>query len=282
MNELVLTAAITGAELTKKENPNLPLSPAEQARAAVDCVKAGAAVIHLHVRDDAGKPSQELEHFRRTVDAIRAACADAKIEVPILQFSTGGAVGEPMERRIAPLSLRPDMASFNLGTMNFGRDIFVNTRPDMRSLAEAFVKYKVTPEFEVYDLGHIDELHSLIQEGLVHAPYHVQFVLGVPGGARPYPGKDETDATRLRFLISQLPPGSTWGVAGVGRYERSLAHLSIALGGQVRVGLEDNIYFSKGVLAESNAQLVADIARHARSAGRDAATPSAARKILEL
>ena len=216
---LIITAAITGAELSKLEHPILPVTPDEQATAAKDCVRAGASVINLHVRDDNAQPSQQLQHFERAVVRIRAEIAQAGLPQPILQFSTGGAVGEKMDKRIAPLSLRPEMASFNLGTMNFGSDIFVNTRPDMRALASAFEEFGVVPEFEIYDLGHIDELRSLIKEAKVRPPYHVQFVLGVPGGALPYLETDSNPQARMEFLISQLPAPFTWGVAGVGRFE---------------------------------------------------------------
>src|SRR4051794_11616245 len=123
MDKLIITAAITGAELDKAKCPALPITATEQAQAARECLDAGASIIHLHVRDDAGHPSQELSHFERSVKAIRSACTPA----PIIQFSTGGAVGEKMERRIASLTLGPEMASFNLGTMNFGEEVFQNT-----------------------------------------------------------------------------------------------------------------------------------------------------------
>lgn len=282
MNKLIITCAITGAELSKEHTPALPITPVEQGIAARDAVKAGASVIHLHVRDDKGGPSQELSHFDRSVKEIRRAIQEANLPQPIIQFSTGGAVGEKMERRIAPLSLKPDMASFNLGTMNFGNDTFVNTRPDMRELAKAFMASGVIPEFEIYDLGHLDELHALIKEGLVRPPYHVQFVLGVPGGALPYLSTEAGNPKRLEFLVSQLPSPFTWGVAGIGRFERPLAEVAIPLGGHVRVGIEDNIYIRKGVLAESNAQLVADIAELARGLGREVASVEDARTLLEL
>lgn len=283
MEKVIITAAITGAELTKAETPYLPITPAEQATAAVGAVRAGASIIHLHVRDDQGSPSQQLEHFQRSVNAIKNAVQESGLEQPIIQFSTGGAVGEKMERRIAPLTLQPDMASFNLGTMNFGKDIFVNTRPDMRELAKAFQKTGVVPEYEIYDLGHIDELHSLIKEGSVSAPYHVQFVLGVPGGALPYKSTEKAPvADRLKFLLKELPTPNHWGVAGVGRFEKPLAELALELGGHVRVGLEDNIYRSKGVLAESNAVLVSDIVEAAKTRGRGVATPREARMILGI
>lgn len=282
MEKLIVSTAITGAELSKDDTPHLPITPSEQAIAAKDAVKAGASIIHLHVRDDSGQPSQALEDFKRSIEAIRAEIKKAGLSQPIIQFSTGGAVGEEMKKRIAPLTLKPEMGSFNLGTMNFGNDVFVNTRPDMRALAKAFKENGVIPEYEVYDLGHIDELYALIKEGVVSAPYHVQFVLGVPGGALPFKAGESPNKKRLEFLASELPENSTWRVAGIGRFERSLAELSIELGGHVRVGLEDNIYFRKGVLAESNAQLVADIVEMAKAQGRALATPEEARKMLKI
>lgn len=269
MEKLIITAAITGAELDKSKCAVLPITPEEQATAAAECVEAGASVIHLHVRDDKGQPSQELAHFKRTVDAIRKKC---RIQ-PILQFSTGGAVGEAIERRIAPLSLNPDMASFNLGTINFGEDIFVNTFADMRGLAAAFQKHKVVPEFEIYDAGHIDNLKKIIREKLVNPPYHCQFVLGVPGALA-------GEISSLLYLSEHLPPNSTWGVAGIGRFELPLAVHAILMGGHVRVGLEDNIFYNKGEPAQSNAQLVSRIVRIAKELGREVATPEEARKKI--
>ena len=249
----------------------LPITPEEQAKAAKECVEAGASVIHLHVRDDAGHPSQELAHFKRTVDAIQKACK----EMPMIQFSTGGAVGEKIEKRIAPLSLKPDMASFNLGTINFGEDIFVNTFADMRGLAEAFKSHKVVPEYEIYDAGHVDNLKKLIKDKIVSAPYHCQFVLGVPGAMA-----GEIDG--LVHLVSQLPANSTWAVAGIGRYELPLAVHALLMGGHVRVGLEDNIFYKKGEPAKNNAQLVERIVRLAKELGREVATPREARAMIGL
>lgn len=269
MEKLIITCAITGAELTKEKCPILPVTADEQAKAAKDCVAAGASVIHLHVRDDKGQPSQELAHFKRATDAIRKACSLQ----PVIQFSTGGAVGEKIERRIAPLSLRPEMASFNLGTINFGEDIFVNTFADMRGLAAGFKEHKVIPEFETYEVGHLDTLKKWIKEGLVSPPYHTQFVLGVPGAMG-------GDVAGLVYLVSQLPPNSSWAVAGIGRFELPLAVHALLMGGHVRVGLEDNIYYSKGRPTTSNAELVERIVRIAKEVGREIATPEEARKML--
>ncbi len=268
MDKLIICAAITGAELSRQDCSVLPVTPEEQVRAVAECVAAGASLIHLHVRDDQGKPSQELVHFERVTKGIRALP-----NPPVLQFSTGGAVGEAMDRRIAPLVLHPDMASFNLGTINFGEDLFVNTFADMRALAAAFRNNKVIPEFEIYDVGHLDNLRKLIREGHVSPPYHCQFVLGVPGAL-------SGDLRHLVHLVEHLPDNATWSVAGIGRFELPLAVHALVMGGHVRVGLEDNIYYRKGQLAQSNAELVARIVRLAHECDRPVATVKEARHLL--
>jgi 3-keto-5-aminohexanoate cleavage enzyme len=275
MEKLIITAAITGAEQEKSKCPALPVTPDEQGAAARESVKAGASVIHLHVRDDSGKPSQELAHFKRSTDAILKACAGVGDGPPIIQYSTGGAVGEKIDRRIAPLALKPDMASFNIGTINFGEDIFVNTFADMRGLAAAFKTHRVVPEFEIYEVGHLDTLKKLIKDGLVHPPFHCQFVLGVPGAMM-------GEVSGLSYLVDHLPAESNWAVAGIGRFELPLAVHAIVMGGHVRVGMEDNIYYSKGVLAQSNAQLVERVTRIAKEVGRPVASCAEARRLLGL
>lgn len=272
MEKLIITAAITGAELDRKSCPTLPITAEEQASAAKACVEAGASIIHLHVRDESGKPSQEPAHFKKTIDAIKKVCQP---NVPIVQISTGGAVGESIERRMLPLSLRPEMASFNLGTINFGEDIFVNKFSDMRQLAKSLKANSVIPEYEIYDLGHLDNLKKLINENCISPPYHCQFVLGVPGAL-------SGELNHLLALVSSLPPESTWAVAGIGRFELPLAVHAMVMGGHVRVGLEDNIYFQKGVLADSSAQLVQRVKRIAQEVGRDVASVSEARKQLHF
>jgi 3-keto-5-aminohexanoate cleavage enzyme len=151
MEPLILTAAITGAETSRKDQPNLPITPEEQAREAKACFEAGARVVHLHVREDDGSPTQRLERFRDSINAIRAAVPEI-----IIQISTGGAVGEPFEKRLAPLALKPDMGTLNAGTLNFGNDIFINHPTDIVRLAQAFKEYGVVPEVEVYESGMID------------------------------------------------------------------------------------------------------------------------------
>lgn len=272
MNHLIITAAITGAETTKEMNPNLPVTPEEQARDAAACVKAGASVIHLHVRDEHAKPSQSLDHFRASIEAIRAACRPA----PIIQISTGGAVGEAMEKRVAPIvHLKPEMASLNIASLNFGDDIFLNHPKDVRNLASRMRELKVIPEVEVYDAGHIEIAKRLLKDGQLAHPIHYQFVLGVPGAL-------SGTLRNLQFMIDSIDPEDTWAVAGIGRYELPCAVIAVVSGGHVRVGFEDNVYYHKGELAKSNAQLVERIARIATECGRPVATPEEARRELGL
>jgi 3-keto-5-aminohexanoate cleavage enzyme len=260
MNPLILTAAITGAETTRIDQPNLPITPEEQAAEAKACYKAGARVIHLHVRDDDGNPTQSMKRFQDSIEAIRAAEPEL-----IIQISTGGAVGEAFEKRLAPLSLHPDMGTLNAGTLNFGNDIFINHPADIVKLAEAFKQYNVVPEVEVYESGMID-------------PLHVQFVLGVPGGMSGTP----KNVLYMKEHLAEIIPGATWAVAGIGRYHIQASLTAMVSGGHIRAGFEDNIFYHKGVLADSNAQLIARLARIAEEIGRPLATPDQTRKILGL
>jgi len=269
LDKIVITAAMVGAEVTREHNPALPITPEEIGEAAAECVKAGAAVIHLHVRDEEGKPTQDREVFRRAMDEIRRR-TDA-----IIQVSTGGAVGMTAEERAAPLSLMPEMCTLTTGTVNFGDDVFFNSPEYIEFFASEIKKYGVKPEIEVFDVGMIDSALRLVKKGLLSLPLHFDFVMGVPGGI---PGTPK----HLLHLVESIPSGSTWTVAGIGRAELPLGVMAIVMGGHVRVGFEDNIFYSRGVLAESNAQLVARIARIARECGREPATPDEARSILGI
>ena len=272
---VILTCAITGAETTRERQQALPVTPAEQAVAARECVEAGASIIHLHVREDDGRPSQRIERFRESIDAIRAAAPGV-----IIQISTGGAVGESMDKRLAPLTLRPEMASLNLGSMNFGDDVFLNHPKDIQMFAEKMRAEGVMPELEIYEAGMLESAFQWVQRGVLSPPLHFQFVLGVPGGM-----SGELENLQHLLAILRLRVGSNdfhWGVAGIGRYQLPIAMHALLLGGHVRVGFEDNIYYSKGVLAKSNAELVARVSRVAAEVGRPVATPSQARALLGL
>jgi 3-keto-5-aminohexanoate cleavage enzyme len=268
-SDLILTAAIVGAETTRAQTRFLPITAQELADEAARCRDAGASVIHLHVRNPDGTPSQSRELFAEAIGRIRE-----KTDV-VVQTSTGGAVGMPMDERAQPLLCNPEMATLNCGTLNFGDDVFVNTRPQIRDLAARIRAAGSVIELECYEVGHIDEALALFAGGQITAPLHFQFVLGVPGGI----GAREDV---LRFMISQVPAGATWGVAATGRHQRPMTELAMRLGGHARVGLEDNIYLEKGVLSEGSAPLVARAAEYARSIGREVVDPARARKILGI
>jgi len=257
---LIITCAITGAEVTKEKQPNLPITPQEQATEVKKSVKAGASIIHLHVREEDGSPSQRLERFEEAITAIRI-----KVPEVIIQISTGGAIGDSMADRMQPLDLRPDMATLNMGTMNFGDEVFYNEPKDIVTLAQRIDELGVVPEMEIYDVGMLEYSFQLINEGVIKPPFHYQFVLGVPGGM----SGDERNLTHLKTLLeSELGSETHWAVAGIGRYEFPLAEKAIGLGGNVRVGFEDNIYLEKGKLATSNADLVEKVASMAKVSGR--------------
>jgi 3-keto-5-aminohexanoate cleavage enzyme len=266
---LILTAAIVGGELTRAQTPYLPFTAAEVADEAARCREAGAAVIHLHVRADDGKNTQATARFAEVIDAIRAKC-DC-----IIQTSTGGAVGMSIDERAGALGCRPEMATLNCGSINFGDEVFVNSRPDIRKLAERIRLVGAVAELECYEVGHVEEALSLLTEGAVSSPIHLQFVLGVKGaiGAR-----DES----LLVMRSLVPAEATWGVAAIGRGQQPMTELAMRLGGHARVGLEDNIYLSRGLLGEGSAPFVARAAAYGRSVGREPVDPATARRMLGI
>jgi len=266
--EVILTAAIVGAEVTREQTPYVPITAAEIAAEARRCCDAGASVIHLHVRNPDGSPSQDAGLFREAIEAIRA------VSDVVIQASTGGAVGMSVDERCGPLACRPEMATLNCGSVNFGPDVFINTRPQIREIARRIQAAGATPELECYEVGHIEEALGLARDGLVSG-LHFQFVLGVPGGI---PAREDV----LKFLVTQVPAGATWGCAAVGRHQRPMTELALRLGGHVRLGLEDNIYLDRGVLAEGSAPLVARAAVYAREMGREPVNPARARALLGL
>jgi len=269
-DKVIIAAAVVGAEVTRAQSPHVPYTPAEIAKAALDAGRAGAAVVHLHARWPDGRPSQEAAHFREIVDRIRSAGSDV-----VVQCSTGGAVGMSIDERLGSLVDGAEMGTLNLGTMNFGDDVFVNSRPDIVKVAVRLRERRLVPECEVYDAGMLDTLRWLLEKKHLAAPYHVQFVLGVPGGMS---GSERN----LRFLVEGLPEPTHWSVAGIGRFELPMAEVALRLGGHVRVGLEDNLFVAKGVLAKGSDELVSIAVGLARKAGREPAAPAEARRILGL
>ncbi|EKD50584.1 MAG: 3-keto-5-aminohexanoate cleavage enzyme [uncultured bacterium] len=272
MHPLIITCAITGAETRKSDQPNLPITPKEQAKAAKEAVKAGASVIHLHVREDDGKPSQRLERFEEAISEIRTLVPEV-----IIQISTGGAVGVPIEKRAKPLELKPEMASLNIGTMNFGDDVFYNHPLDVRALAKKMDELGVIPELEIYDAGMMETAITYLEKGIIKSPAHLQFVLGVRGGMN----GDIKNLVALKNLMDlHMSKETHWGIAAVGRWQLPLTAYAIVLGGHVRVGFEDNIYYRKGELATSNAQFVERVVRLAKELNRPVATVQQARELL--
>ncbi len=271
MEKLIITCAITGAEVTKEYNPAVPYTVEEMAESAYQAYSAGASIIHLHAREDDGTPTQAKERFAEIITAIKAKCPDV-----IIQVSTGGAVGMSRDERLDVLNINPEMATLDCGTLNFGGDdIFVNTENDIKYFAERMNELGVRYEMECFEKGHIDTTLRFIKKGIIKQHLHYSFVLGVRGGM----SGEERD---FLFLKESIPENATFSVAGIGRFEFSLAELSIKHGGHVRVGLEDNIYIEKGVLAKSNAELVEKVVSMAKKHGREIATPKDTRRILEM
>lgn len=266
---LIITCAPVGAELSKEDYPYLPTTPEEIAESARGAVEAGASIIHLHVRDEEGNPTQRVDIFAEVTERIRRRCEC------IIQYSTGGAVGTPLDQRCGPLTLKPDMATLSMGTMNFGTDIFENSEMTIRAISEAIQENRIMPELEIFDYGMMDTVDRLLYKGFIPEKFHVDFVLGVPGGM-------SGDIRSLVLLTERLRAGQTWTVAGVGRFQLPLSAHAIAMGGHVRVGIEDNIYFRKGELAQSNAQVVERVVRVAEELDRAVAGVQEAKEILGL
>jgi len=271
MEKLIITAAICGAEVLKEHNPAVPYTVEECVREAKSAYEAGASIIHLHVRYDDGAPTQDKDRFKEIMDAIYKECPDV-----IIQPSTGGAVGMSNDERLQPTELNPEMATLDCGTLNFGGDeVFMNTENTIKYFGERMIERGIKPELEVFDKSMIDMALRLHKKGFIKTPMHFDFVMGVNGGI-------SGELRDFVFLRGSIPSDATYTVAGVGRYEFPLAVAAIIDGGHVRVGFEDNVYLSKGVLAKSNGELVQKVVRLAREFGREIATPAEARKILGL
>lgn len=273
--KVIITVAPTGSITTREQTPHLPITPDEVIEETVRAYNAGASVVHLHARDpQTGRPTPDVEIFRQYIEGIRSRCPI------IIQITTGGGatgLGLGPEERLRPVEeLRPDSASLNAGTINFGRRIFPNPPDVMELFARRMAELKVMPEFEIYDMGMIQNVQVWIrQPQLVPPPYQYSFVMGVLGGIPP-------TFKNLLNLAESLPPGETWQVIGIGRHHFTLGTMGILLGGNIRVGFEDNVYLEKGVLARSNAELVEKAARIIRELGMEVATVEEARDILPL
>lgn len=271
MDKVIITAAICGAEVTREDTPYLPVTAKELAEESKRCLDAGAAVIHLHVRKDDGTPTQDKKYFRQSFNAISRLCP----ELPIIQPSTGGAAGMTIEERIHPLELLPEMATLDCGTVNFGDEIFINTLPMMRTFGEKMKSCLILPELECFEIGHIHNALILANEGILTGHLHFNFILGLRGAINASPES-------LLSMLREIPDNATWTATGIGRHEIPMALMAIAMGGHIRVGLEDNIYYKKNILLKGSAPMVERIARIARESGREPATPDEARDILHI
>jgi 3-keto-5-aminohexanoate cleavage enzyme len=269
MNCSVITAALTGPMATRADNPNLPVSPQEIAAAARDAHAAGASVVHVHLRDENGQPTADLEIARRTVGLIEDACP------ALVQLSTG--VGGPVtfEARAALVNARPRMASLNVASMTFGKGEFSNPPDGVRRLATKMRELGIKPELEIYDTGHVDLALALHEEGLLAEPLQFSIVLGVRGGAR------ATPETLLAF-VRLLPPGAIWQVIAIGRPNLSMTTIGLALGGNARTGMEDTLMLRRGVPVTSNAELIKRLAAVATAMERPPASVSETEQLLSL
>jgi 3-keto-5-aminohexanoate cleavage enzyme len=272
MEKLMITVGITGSRITRKQTPYIPILPEEIARSGIEAWKAGASVLHVHVRDPkTGMGVQDASAFKEVVDRIRDE-TDA-----ILCLTTSGIPGRnlPIADRLQTLSLEPELVSFDAGSINMGENIFLNPKEFLDVLARETLARGIKPELEIFDVGMVHTSLKYLEKGLLKPPLHFQFVLGTPNGM-------PATAKSLVYLTEIIPQGATWSVIGTGAGQLSMAMMGMTMGGHVRVGLEDNIYFSRGILAKDNAQLVERVVRISKEYGREIATASEARKILNL
>ncbi len=276
MRKVIITAALTGGLHTKKANPALPEQPDEIAQAAYECFNAGAAIVHIHARDKNAVPTGDPDVYKDIHRIIREKCNI------IIQDTTGGGQNLNFEGRLGCLQAEPEMASLNMGSMlrTIGPQagtMFVNTRPEIERIAKELLKRRIKPEMEVYHHGMLKEVQNLIANKLVEKPYYVNFVMGMA-----YQGAVEGTPENLFTLKQLLPADTIFNVCAIGQAQLPITTLSMLIGGMVRVGMEDNIYYSRGVLAKSNAQLVERSVRIARELGVEIASPDEAREMLGI
>jgi 3-keto-5-aminohexanoate cleavage enzyme len=269
MEKLIITVAPTGAATTRDHTPYVPLSPKEIADSVYESWKEGAAIAHIHVRDHKGDNTLELDTYKEVIDRVQDKCDI------ILNLTTAGGIGMDDEARLRVCELNPEMATFDAGTMNFGQGVFHNTPVFLERLAAITKERQIKPEIEIFDVGMIHNTLRIAKKGLIETPLHFQFVLGIHGGMPATP-------KNLMFLIESIPEGSTWSAIGASKDQLTINTMSILLGGHVRVGMEDSVYYRKGELATSNAQFVKRITELSTVLGREVATPNEARKILGL
>jgi 3-keto-5-aminohexanoate cleavage enzyme len=269
VDPLIITVAGIGAELSRDDQPGLPLTAEEIGRDAAECADAGASIYHLHVRDPDGAPTMNPSAFAAALDAIRS-----RTDV-IVQFTSGGSVHDDEAARAAPLDLRPEMATLTTGSVNFGTEVFLNPLPLVERLRRKMRSLGILPEFEIFEAGMIATAVRLYDRAGEDHHQHFDFVLGVPGALPAWPGV-------IEFLVGHLPQGASWSATGIGKSHLPVTEEALGRGGHVRTGLEDVRYFEPGRLARSNSELIGRVADMARSIGREIATPARARALLSL
>lgn len=272
-DDVIISAALTGAVTPKDINEHIPLTPQEIADDAYRCWQAGAAVVHLHMRDENGLGTMSRERFAETLRLLRAH-RDCDV---IINCTTSGDSRASDEQRMAHVSTLDDieMASWDAGSFNWmPAGVFVNSPAFLGQLGEILTARSIKPEIEIFDSGMLGIADYFVEQGKLRAPLHYQFCLGIPGGM-------PATVENLVYLTQKLPAGSTWSAFGVGKYHLPIMFASLALNGHIRVGLEDNVYFSRGVKA-TNSQLVERAAQAVKLFGKRVATPAVARKILGL
>jgi uncharacterized protein (DUF849 family) len=270
-NKVILTVAATGAWPQKTDTPYIPIAPEEIADEVFKCWQAGASVAHIHVRDDEGKASMDFEKFEKAVKLIRERCDI------VLNLTTSGGLGLTDEIRMKPfIELKPELASFDCGSMNWlHNSVFENHPRFLEKLGAAMKEYGVKPEIEIFDAGMVYNALYYLKQGVLEPPLHFQFVLGAAGGMA-------ATVENLVFLKSLIPPDATWSALGIGKGHLPILFTTLALGGHVRVGMEDNIFYAPKVLAKSNAEFVERTKRIVAELGKEIAAPDEARKILNL
>ena len=277
MRKVIITAAVVGSRPTKEMNPAVPYTPKEIADSAVESYRAGASIVHIHVRDpETGTSAFNLEYFKEVKDRIRDQC-------PVLiNLSTSGQFDrlmmtgeEIIDYRLQPVTLKPDLCSLDLGSLNFTDRVFANSPQFGRKAAEKMRRHGVKPEIEVFDVGHVYQALDFIEEGLFDDPPYLQFCMGIKWGLQATPED-------LMFAVNKIPGNVTWSALGVGKGQLPLITSAILLGGNVRVGFEDNIYLRKGVLARSNAEIVDMAAELIQKLNYEVATVEDTRQMLNL
>ena len=273
MNKVIITAAVTGSSPTKEMNPAVPYSPAEIAAAAIQCCQAGAAVAHIHVRDpQSGRPDFSQARFKEVMERIRDRC-DMIINLTTSGFNLRG--DDIIEQRLQPVALKPELCSFDIGSLNFRDRVFINPPEWGTAAVEHMRRQGVKPEIEIFDTGHLDQAIDLIHKDQIDPPPYFQLCMGTRWGIAATP-------ENLLFLKNKLPDGAVWSVLGVGKSQLPMIGLALILGGHVRVGFEDNLYLKKGVPAKNNAQMVEMAVNLVHQFQREVATPDEARNLLGL